>query len=132
MAYMDQERKEKLAPSIKAVLNQYSLKGSISVRNHSTLVVSIKSGKLDFIKNMMSVAQERPYFVREEPKYLAINEYWISENYTGIVRDCLLALKTAMNDGNHDNSDIMTDYFDVGWYIEINVGKWNKPYVLEA
>jgi hypothetical protein len=26
----------------------------------------------------------------------------------------------------------MTDYFDVGWYIEINVGKWNKEYNLTA
>jgi hypothetical protein len=34
--------------------------------------------------------------------------------------------------GNYNNSDIMTDYFDVGWYIEINVGKWNKEYNLTA
>jgi hypothetical protein len=31
--------------------------------------------------------------------------------------------------GNHDNSDAMTDYFDVGWYVDINYGKWDKPYV---
>jgi hypothetical protein len=31
---------------------------------------------------------------------------------------------------NHDNSDIMTDYFDVGWYLNINVGGWNKPYTV--
>ena len=30
--------------------------------------------------------------------------------------------------GNHNNSDISTDYFDVGWYIDINIGKWDKPY----
>jgi hypothetical protein len=35
-----------------------------------------------------------------------------------------------MNDGNHDNSDIQSDYFDVGWYISINVGRWDKPYEL--
>jgi hypothetical protein len=33
---------------------------------------------------------------------------------------------------NHDNSDIMTDYFDVGWYVNIYVGKWNKPYNVKA
>jgi hypothetical protein len=22
----------------------------------------------------------------------------------------------------------MTDYFDVGWYIDIKIGKWDKPY----
>ena len=31
---------------------------------------------------------------------------------------------------NHNNSDVQTDYFDVGWYIEINVGDWEKPYKL--
>jgi hypothetical protein len=39
---------------------------------------------------------------------------------------------TAMNDGNHDRSDIQTDYFDVGWYVDVNIGRWNKPYILEA
>ena len=34
--------------------------------------------------------------------------------------------------GNHDNSDIMTDYFDVGWYVHLNVGKWDKPYTYIA
>jgi len=22
----------------------------------------------------------------------------------------------------------MTDYFDVGWYNDIRIGDWNKPY----
>ena len=30
---------------------------------------------------------------------------------------------------NYDNSDIQTDYFDIGWYVDINVGKWDKPFV---
>jgi hypothetical protein len=37
-----------------------------------------------------------------------------------------------MNDGNYDNSDIQSDYFSVGWYIDVNVGKWDKPYTVEA
>jgi len=24
----------------------------------------------------------------------------------------------------------MTDYFDVGWYISVNLGKWDKPYIV--
>jgi hypothetical protein len=35
-----------------------------------------------------------------------------------------------MNAGNWDKSDIQTDYFDVGWYIDVNVGRWDKPYAL--
>lgn len=33
--------------------------------------------------------------------------------------------------GNHDNSDAMTDYFDVGWYFHLSVGKWDKPCVVK-
>jgi len=24
----------------------------------------------------------------------------------------------------------MTDYFDVGWYISVNLGRWDKPYIV--
>lgn len=30
---------------------------------------------------------------------------------------------------NYDNSDIMTDYFDVNFYLQVEVGKWNTAYV---
>lgn len=133
MAYMSQERKAQLAPAIKAVLKKYGLKGSISVDNHSTLVVTIKEGPIDFIGNMLAVAATRPgRYNNGTPTYMQVNPYWIADHYTGSARDCLLALKEAMDRGNHDNSDAMTDYFDVGWYVNINVGKWNKPYILTA
>ena len=48
------------------------------------------------------------------------------------VKDFLLKLIEAMNLGNHDNSDAMSDYFDVGWLAYINVGSWKKPYIYEA
>ena len=53
MAYMSQERKKELAPAIKSVLKKYNMKGSISVRHYSTLVVTIKSGALDIIGNLI-------------------------------------------------------------------------------
>lgn len=33
----------------------------------------------------------------------------------------------AINSENYDNSDSMSDYFDVGYYVHLNFGKWNKP-----
>jgi hypothetical protein len=36
-----------------------------------------------------------------------------------IFKKLQLELRDAMNSGNHDNSDIMSDYFDVGWYVSI-------------
>jgi hypothetical protein len=37
-------------------------------------------------------------------------------------------LKAIINNGNHDKSDLMTDYHDVGWYTHIQAGKWDKQY----
>ena len=64
---------------------------------------------------------------KEGRTYRQINGYY-PENYEN--SDILEEIMTIINDGNHDNSDIMTDYFDVGWYWDINVGDWDKTYVL--
>jgi hypothetical protein len=37
-----------------------------------------------------------------------------------------------MNIGNHDRSDSQTDYFDVGFYTDISIGRWDTPYVQVA
>lgn len=122
---MNQERKAKIAPRIKTILKRYGLKGSLSVRNHSTLVLTIKSGKIDFIQNYRQTVGRRP-----PDNYMTVNEFHYLTHFTGKARDCLDELYTVLNDGNHDNSDPMTDYVDVGWYVDVNVGKWNKPYVV--
>ena len=51
MAYMSQEKKSKIAPTVKKILAKYGVKGSLAVSNHMTLVLNIKSGSIDFIKN---------------------------------------------------------------------------------
>ncbi len=138
MAYMSQENKKALAPQIKAVLKKYNMKGTIGVRHYSTLVVNVKSGALDIIGNMMENIPVDHFYTENAvtPTSIQVNTYHIGSSYTGKVADFLTELKDAMmstEDGsvaNHDNSDIMTDYFDVGWYIDINVGKYDKPYEL--
>lgn len=114
MAYMNQERKAERMPAIKAALQKYGMKGSVSVRNHMTLVVTLSEGPLDFGTDRHSV-----------------NTYWIEDHYQGDAQAFLLELKDAMlGHDYYDRSDIQSDYFDTSHYIDINVGKWNKPYVL--
>jgi hypothetical protein len=136
MAYMNQERKAKLAPAIKAHCAKYGVKASIGVRNHSTLVVKIKSGKLDFCNDYFETCAEeysRKYphctpLKREDCKNIQVNQYHVDSFHSGKCREFLSKLVSLCNIGNHDNSDIMTDYFDVGWYLSIDIGTWNKPY----
>jgi len=140
MAFMNQERKKLLAPGIKSVLKRYGMKGSIGVDHYSSLVVNLKSGPLDLIGNYNEVAEKR-YSNGSNPSwsphegYMNINEYWVEENYSGkylaFVKELVDAMMGCKEIQNHDRSDIQTDYFDVGWYIEINVGKWDKDYILE-
>ena len=48
MAYVSQELKAKLAPTIKAICKKYGVKATLSVRNHSSLVLTVKQGSIDF------------------------------------------------------------------------------------
>jgi len=133
MAYMSQQKKKELAPAIREWCKMYGVKATIAVDNHSTLVVNIKSGRLPFCQNYFDTCNSgasyaRPDSVREVPTYLQVNPYWCHEHFGGTCRDFLKGLVARMNKGNHDNSDPMTDYFDVGWYVDINIGHWDKPY----
>lgn len=132
MAYMSQENKASKAPAIKAILKKYGIKGSLAVSNHSTLVLNIKSGAIDFISNynMCQDAQSSARPRNYAKDSLQVNPYWFKEHFGGIALAFLDEVFDAMNEGNHDRSDIQTDYFDVGWYVDVNIGKWNQPYVV--
>lgn len=127
MAYMNQERKRIISEALKPVLRKYGMKGILSVRNHSTIVLNLKSGKIDF----------RKYFARKDVEYDAnsyhmdINPYWYHEYYTGVAKDFLAETFTALKSANwYDRSDAMVDYFDTAYYVDVNVGSWSKPYVV--
>lgn len=133
MAYMSQEKKKQLAITIKAICKTYKVKASLSVRHHSTLVLTIKSSPIDFVGNYNEVFKSRP-----KPEYASditgpsmdVNVYWYKEHFSGRALMFLSRVIEAMNVGNHDRSDISTDYFDVGWYVDVKIGQWNKPYVV--
>lgn len=135
MAYMNQEKKARLAPAIKAICKKYGVKASIAVRHHSTLVLNIKSSPIDFIGNFNARTEERwrePWSFTPATHSIDVNPYWYKDHFTGTALDFLKEVIPAMNDGNHDRSDIQSDYFDVGWYIDVNIGHWNKPYEFVA
>jgi hypothetical protein len=125
---MNQQTKAKIAPKVKEILKRYGVKGTLSVSNHSTLNLKITEGRIDFIGNHNAVDSYRTGGTRPATNYLNVNPYWYQEHFTGEALQFLTEIMGAMNDGNHDNSDPMTDYFDVGWYISVEIGTWNKGY----
>ena len=123
---MNQEKKSRIAPVVKSILKKYRLKGTLSVRNHMTLCLTITQGPIDFITDFNKTAEPR----QPVQDSIDVNPYWFHDHFTGKAKQALKELFAALNEGNHDNSDIQTDYFDVGWYVDVNIGKWNKPYAL--
>lgn len=117
MAYISQQDKKELAPAIKAVLKKFGMKGTIGIRNHSSLVVNLKEGVIDFGET-----------------YEQVNTYHIEKYYgTGIAGQFLTELLAAMKGTKwFDKSDLMTDYFHTAYYIDINIGKWDKAYKVTA
>ncbi len=129
MAYVSQELKAKLAPAIKAICKKYGVKATLSVRNHLSLVLTVKSGKIDFINDFGNTPEAR---ADAEKFGIQVNPYHYKSHFNGEAYHFLSEVIPAMNDGNWDKSDAQVDYFNVGWYIGVNIGKWNKPYILEA
>lgn len=136
MAYMNQERKAQRASVIKEICQRYGIKATLSVRNHSTLVLNIKSGAIDFIGNYKENQLGRvSAFVREnqEIKSLDVNPYWYKEHFTGPALAFLTEAIAAMyGDDYFDESDAQTDYFHTSHYIDVNIGRWDRPYQLTA
>ena len=128
MAYMSQEKKAQIAPAVKPILKRYGLKGSLSVRHHSTLVLTIKEGKIDFVRNWNETGKKNG--VVPAVDHLSINPYWCDTHFTGDAKSALKELLQAMNNGNHNRSDLQADHYDVGWYVDIHIGRWDKPYIL--
>lgn len=140
MAYVSQDMKAKLAPAIKALLKKYGIKGTLAVNNHSTLVLNIKSGKIDFVENFIQTDLAKPHagkmsadqvaYLRKH-QTLDVNTYWAHDHYSGKARDFLIAVIDAMKGPEFfDHTDAQSDYFHCSHYVSINIGNWKKPYTV--
>jgi MarR-like DNA-binding transcriptional regulator SgrR of sgrS sRNA len=137
MAYIDQIKKKQIAAAIKPICAKYGVKATLSIDNHSSLALNVKSGTIDFIGNSNKVCSDDFYqvaqgFTPNTKKYDRVNPYHYQSHYDGEAVAFLSEVLQAMNVGNHNRSDIQSDYFDVGWYVNVNIGKWDKPYELVA
>jgi len=139
VAYMSQEKKAKIVAAVKPILKKYGVKGSFAVRNHSTIVLTLKQGKIDFVENYIQTDMNSPVakkmsddqvnYIRKNQS-IDVNPYWFQEHFTGKAKAFLTEAFTAMKSaGNwYDRSDAQTDYFDTAYYVDVNIGSWNKPY----
>mgnify|MGYP003970312903 CR=1 FL=1 len=142
MAYMTQVEKKRIKIEIDKNLEEAGMTGrvkyTLGVRHGSVLVVNIKSSDIDLIANanaregVKAINQGTEYdaFNLATRTYLQVNEFWYQDHFTGAAKRMLAAIIDGANDGNHNNSDIQSDYFDVGWYLNVNIGQYDKPFVV--
>ena len=140
MAYVNKELKAKVVgllkaefgANTKAEVTARGFKYSLAVRNGSTLILTISEGSIDFIGNYLEKCKEKPGFIEnhEPVTSIQVNEYHLDSWFSGQALEILTKIKNILNTDNYDNSDVQSDYFDVGHYISINIGKWDKPYRL--
>ena len=130
MAYMSQEHKAKLAPTIKAICKRYGIKATLAVRNHSTLMLTVKQGEIDFIGNFNRV-MHRKEAQQTNRDHIDVNPYHYSKHFDGRALEFLKEVIPAMYGPDYfDHSDIQTDYFHCSHYIDVSIGRWNSPYAL--
>ena len=140
MARITQEQKKQISPAIKAVLKEYGMKGTIGIKDYKTLVVNLNAGQLDLLGALQKYNDRRAkLFDKKSIKVDGneqINQYWIVDQMNEIeenkiaqfYKKLINAMKSA---GWYDKSDCMTDYFDIAYYLSINVGRWDRDYVLQ-
>lgn len=133
MAYMNQSKKATIQKALKPILAKYNMKGTLRVRNNSTITLTLRSGSVHFVADMTPVMHGKVIDkVSMVQNYnFQVNPYWYHEHYTGKAKEFLTEAIAALKSADwYDRSDIQTDYFDTAYYYNINVGEWNAPYTV--
>jgi hypothetical protein len=115
MAYVSNEKKSQIQAALKPVFKKYGIKATVGRNSYkSTLVVNVSAGDIDFGTDCQQV-----------------NVYWVDDHYTGKAKDFLNeVLDTIKKSGEwYDESNAQIDYFNTAFYIDINIGRWDKKYV---
>lgn len=133
MAYMNQEKKAKINTALKAIMPK-DWKWSLSVRHHSTIVLTIASAPIDLLAIVNAKCAEncKSIGMDFQPNTSAEISYCWKKMFTGELLDLFSKISAALNIDNFDNSDAMTDYFHVGHYVDLHIGRWNKPFTCTA
>lgn len=61
-----------------------------------------------------------------------VNQYYVErdEELTDWARAVLIDVNDCIRSYHYDDCDSMVDYFDVNFYYDLAVGKWDKPYTI--
>lgn len=134
MAYVDKSKKARIQAALKPLMPK-SWKWSLAVQNHSTIVLTIAQAPVDLLAETARVHNSKHHLVAQHGvadrrDHADINHYHLDGAFDGELLETFKKIVAALNTDNFDKSDIMTDYFHVGHYVAVKLGRWNKPFVV--
>ena len=121
MAYMDQTKKAAIAAALKEVVPA-GWKYSLRVRNHLSIDMTIQSAPVDLLAAVGGHVQVNKFSIVRQLLKSGHEDLAITFEH----------ILDALDLGNWDDSDIQVDHFDVGHYVSLSIGNWDKPFVCTA
>lgn len=124
MAYISATEVKAIRDELKATFPEFKFGVRKSPGGGHAVDVTIKQGPTDF----------SDLYTHGEG-YAQINQYWLERTgrHAKFLQKIIDIMKTAPakidGRGWYDNSDSMTDYFDTAYYMHLNIGSWNTPYI---
>ena len=120
MAYITTEEVKAVRAKLKKTFP--AVKFSVTGGNSSSLNVAILESPIEIdFKTEFGIKRRNT----------GINHYYINDHYEesnpSLCR-LLNGVYEIMSENHWDKSDVMTDYFHCAYYMNLEVGKWNKPY----
>jgi len=128
VAHMKQEKKKVIRDRLKAVVPR-AWRWTLGVRNHSTIVLKILVADVDLIA---MIEENRGNGFRSMTDCSISGKSDMGCYFSGETLDVMKKIQDALNTGNYDNSDTQSDYFDVGHYVDICIGTWDKEFVFTS
>jgi hypothetical protein len=139
MAYINAQEVKAIRDQLKKELPQYKFGVRKGSGGHSVGVTFIKGPAFEKFETYDRYQGEFKEVDLNEG-YHQVNPYWIKESAgeenATVMEKVIEIIKTApakVLGGKewYNNSDIMTDYFDVAYYFDINIGKdYQNGYVV--
>lgn len=136
MAYVTKDVIEKARAALKVLNKEYGVKATLSGANSSCMYLTVASGSIDFVGNFCTntadkrrqhdTAQVIEWVTKQQN--ISVNQYYLDSSFSGKALEYLQKAKEIMYADHWDKSDVMTDYFNCAYYVNMNVGRWNKPY----
>jgi hypothetical protein len=116
-------------------------KFSVTTKHGHDITVALMSAPTTPFATLDTISAYDPPLPQHDGTYRQLNHYHITQDHLGrwtsngahlkakYAKMLLQVIKLA-NEENYNNSDLMTDYFDVGYWFHLAIGKWNKPFTI--